>query len=317
MPRKLKTSLKVVTTLGVLVIVALTGVGALQHPDTTLPPGALGTHVVVAGVPIRYAQAGRGPDVLLIHGSPGSVEDWAPIVERLSDRFRVTAFDRPGHGYSGGAELPHTPEENARIALELIRALRLRDVILVGHSYGGMTGLALAIRNPEEVRALVVVGSRAYGPASVGPLYRLLSVPMLGAGFAAVAGQSIGPGQIEAGIRTSFGPNVDLIPTGFVAERIRIWNRPSVTTSLSLERMTLEASLNAMAPHYGEIRKPVFLVCGEQDERNYRDAQRLVREIPGARLRSLPDTGHYVQFARPDDLARVIDEAAALLGKPD
>ncbi len=229
----------------------------------------------------------------------------------MADHSRVTAFDRPGQGYSGGGDLPHTPEENARVTLELIRALRLRNVVVVGHSYGGTTGLALATQNPEDARAFVIVGSRAYGPVSVGPLFRLLAVPTLGASFAAVAGPWIGPRQIETGIRAAFGPNADLIPPGFVAERTKIWNRPGVTTTLSKERMTLGAALEKMAGRYREIRKPVFLVCGDQDERNLRDATRLVREIPGATLTSLPNTGHYVQFARPDALVRVIDLAAA------
>jgi pimeloyl-ACP methyl ester carboxylesterase len=291
--------------------VALAILGALQQPAPRWPPDVVGRRGLIAGVPIRYAQVGHGPDVLLLHGSPGSLEDWSSIVDRLAERFRLTVYDRPGHGYSGGADLAHTPEENARIALEIIRALGLEDVVLVGHSYGGLTGLALATRNPKEVRAFVIVGSRAYGPASVAPLYRLLSVPFFGAGIAATVGPWIGPGQIEAGIRTSFGPNGDRIPPDFVAERTRIWNRPSVSVVLAEERVTLEAALGRMAPHYAEIRKPVYLVYGEQDERNYRDAQRLGRDIPGSRLVSLPGTGHYVQFARPDELSRVIEEAAA------
>ncbi len=232
-------------------------------------------------------------------------------MDRLADRFRLTVYDRPGHGYSGGVELAHTPEENARIALELIRALGLEDVVVVGHSYGGMTGLALATRNPRDVRSFVVVGSRGHGPVSVAPLYRLLAVPMVGAGIAAAVGPWIGPAQIEAGIRSSFGPNGDAIPPGFVAERIRMWNRPTVSAVLSAERVALGAALERLSVHYPEIRKPVFLVYGEQDARNYADAQRLSREIPGARLVSLPGTGHYVQFARPDELCRVIEEAAA------
>lgn len=310
MLRKLKTGLKVVAVLVVLVAVALTAVGAFQRPDTAIPPGAVGSHLVVEGVSLRYAQTGSGPNVLLLHGSPGSVEDWAPIVERLAGRFRVTAFDRPGHGYSGGHDRPHTPQENARTTLELVRALSLEDVVVVGHSYGGMAALALATRNPREVRAFVIVASRAYSPVHVDPLFRLLAVPNLGAGFAAVVAPWIGPGQIEAGIRASFGPNVALLPAGLVAERIRIWNRPTVTTTLSQERVTLGAALDEMAPHYPEIHKPVFLVYGEQDARNHRDAERLAREIPGARLTSLPNTGHYVQYARPDELARVIAQAA-------
>jgi pimeloyl-ACP methyl ester carboxylesterase len=314
--KTLKAGLKALAALALLVIATLAIVGALQPAVPSLPPDVVGTRALIAGVPLRYAQVGHGPDVLLIHGSPGSLEDWSPIVERLADRFRLTVYDRPGHGYSGGADLAHTPEENARMALEVIRALALENVVVVGHSYGGMTALALATRNPREVRAFVVVGSRGHGPVSVAPLYRLLAVPMVGAGIAATVGPWMGPAQIEAGIRSAFGPNVDAIPPGFVAERVRMWNRPTVSAVLSQERVTLGAALDRQALHYREIRKPVFLVYGQQDDRNYADAQRLEREIPGSRLVSLPNTGHYVQFARPDELCRVIEEAATARSAP-
>jgi pimeloyl-ACP methyl ester carboxylesterase len=306
-----KTTLKALAALAVVVVLALTLLGAFQRPADHWPSNVLGSRIVVAGVPIRYAQAGHGPDVLLLHGSPGSLEDWSPIVDRLADRFRVTAFDRPGHGYSGGADLPHTPEENARVTVEVMRALGLRNVVLVGHSYGGITSLALATRNPEEVRAFVLVAARGYSPVVVDPLFRVLAAPLFGAGLAAVVGPWIGPAQIESGIRASFGPNVDLIPAGFVAQRVAIWNRPTVATTLSQERVTLRASLDGMSPHYSEIRKPVVVVCGENDERPYRDGRRLARDIPNARLVTFPNTGHYVQYARPDYLARIIEEAAA------
>ena len=149
------------------VLGAVAVLGALQRPHTTLPAGTRGRHVTVDGTRLRYVQEGSGSDVLLIHGSPGSVEDWQPVFDRLVPRFRVTAFDRPGHGYSEGDRLPHTPSENARVTLALIRALGLREVVVVGHSYGGATALRLGTSNPPEVRALVVVGSRAYPPVVV------------------------------------------------------------------------------------------------------------------------------------------------------
>src|SRR5688500_1422519 len=157
--RRVRRLVGILAALLALVVVLVCGLGTLQRPRTAMPPGVSGRHVDVGGVPIRYLQAGAGPDVLLIHGSPGWAEDWEPVFERLTRRFRVTAFDRHGHGFSGGADLPHTPAENARVTLGVIRALGLRDVTLVGHSYGGVTGLHLATGNPEEVRSYVLVSA--------------------------------------------------------------------------------------------------------------------------------------------------------------
>src|SRR5204862_1605142 len=143
-----------------------------------------------AGAAIRYRPWGGGPgsgpgggtrpgaDVLLIHGSPGSLEDWAPLVEPLAASHRVTAYDRTGHGYSGDAGNQSTYEYHADVALGLIDALGLKDVIVVGHSYGGGTALAMAIRNPASVKAFVIVDAAAYRMRDPEPLYRLLALPV-------------------------------------------------------------------------------------------------------------------------------------------
>jgi pimeloyl-ACP methyl ester carboxylesterase len=293
----------------------LTVLGWTERASLDLPPGVPGRHVEVDGTPIRYLQGGRGPDVLLVHGSPGTVEDWEPVFARLTTHFRVTAFDRPGHGFSGGETRPHTPAENAAVVRGLIRALGLRDVVLVGHSYGGITALELATQRAPGIKTFVVVGSRAYGPVSVDPLYRVLALPALGRGVSAVLAPFVGPSRIDAGVRESFGPNLAAMPADFVARRAPVWMRPTVTSALSEERVTLTAALDAMAPRYREIQAPVVIVCGEQDA-NHENARRLAAEVPGARLVLLPDTGHYVQYARPDALIGLIQEAAAA-GRPE
>jgi pimeloyl-ACP methyl ester carboxylesterase len=291
-------------------LAVLAVVGFLQHPDTSLPPGVRGSHVSVDGTSLRYLQQGTGPDVLLIHGSPGSAEDWDPVLERLAAHFRVTAYDRIGHGYSEGARLPHTPTENARITLGLIRALGLRDVVVVGHSYGGATALRLAIDHPPELRGLVTVGARAYPPAVIEPLYRVVAVPMVGTGVAALLTPFMGADRIATGIRQSFGPNVALIPSGFIEARTRLWTRPTVVATLSQERTTLDAELGPASARYPSITVPLRVVCGVDDVRNYQDAQRLAREVPGAQLVALPQTGHYVQFAHPEAVVAAVEDVA-------
>ena len=304
--------LKLARTLVFVILVVVAGVallGALQRPRTTLPAGVRGWHVDVAGMPIRYDQAGSGRDILLVHGSPGSIEDWEPIVQRLAPRFRVTVYDRHGHGYSGTGR-PHTPAENAAVARGLIQALGLRDVLYVGHSYGGITGLQLATSEAPEIAAYVLVGARAYPPVNVDPLFRVLDVPLLGTGFAALVAPFIGLERVDRGVRLSFGPNVALMPEGFVAPRAAMWSRPTTATALAEERTTLAAALEDMRPRYKSIRRPVTIVCGDSDQPNTGQAPRLAAEVAGARLVMLADTGHYVQFARPDALAAVIEETA-------
>jgi pimeloyl-ACP methyl ester carboxylesterase len=293
----------------VLLVAGVAVLGVLQHPDTEPPAGRRGRFVAVDGVRLRYLQAGQGTDVLLIHGSPGSAEDWDPVFDRLAAHHRVTAFDRPGHGYSEGHRRPHTVAGNARAALGLVRALGLRDVVVVGHSYGGATALSLGAAGAPEVRALVVVGSHAYPPVRVEPIYRVLAVPRFGAGVAVLLGPFLGRARVERGVRASFGPDAALIPAGFVEQRAPLWSRPTIVAALSQERTTLQEELTALSGTYASLRRPLWILCGDADP-NFADAQRLARDVPGARLVALSGTGHYVQYARPDALVAAVEEAA-------
>jgi pimeloyl-ACP methyl ester carboxylesterase len=290
----------------VLLLAALAGLGLLQHSDPRVPPGAAGDLLTIDGTPLRYVQQGTGPDVLLVHGSPGSIEDWEAVRRQLAPSYRVTAFDRPGHGYSGGEDRPHTAADNAKIVLDLIAVLALKRVILVGHSFGGTVALALAVRNVEEVRSYVVISTRGYGPYRPEPLYRTLALPVVGRGIAAVMLPVIGRGRLEDGLRQNFAPAP--VPPDFFASRAPIFLRPTVASALSEERVHMSTELPAMAAHYPEIRKPVIVVCGEQDAYREND-RRLASEIPGARLVLLPNTGHHVPITRPEAVVAAVGEA--------
>ena len=89
-----------------------------------------------------------------------------------------------------------------------------------------------------------------------------------------------------------------------------MYMRPTVSYTLAAERVALAAALDEMQPSYARIRKPVTIVCGDQDEPNTSQAPRLAKEIPGSRYVPLANTGHMVQFARPAELVKIIEEAA-------
>ncbi|MBI3012075.1 MAG: alpha/beta hydrolase, partial [Elusimicrobia bacterium] len=88
-----------------------------------------------------------------MHGCPGSTEDWDPIRSQLSQKYHVTAFDRPGHGFSSVAANSCNLDFNAGVTLEVIETLGLKDVLVVGHSYGAATALRIAIQNPSHIHA--------------------------------------------------------------------------------------------------------------------------------------------------------------------
>jgi pimeloyl-ACP methyl ester carboxylesterase len=288
-------------------VMVLVVAGVTYVPNTSIPPGLGGSHVLIDGVPIRVLQEGSGPDVLLIHGSPGSLEDWAPIRRALRRHARVTLFDRPNNGFSG-ATGEYSLEHNADIAIKVIEVLKLDDVTVVGHSYGGATALAMALHAPEQVKSYVVLDSASYAPSrEVTPLLRMLTVPAIGTGFARLLGESMAGPRIAQGIVDTF--RVRKPSPEFVDQRVATWSTPKMTVSIAEETAGAAGFLSAQSPRYPEIRRPVRIVAQAEDEFRRTTAERLHRHIRGSTLRLLKQTGHFVQFERPRKVLHEIREA--------
>jgi pimeloyl-ACP methyl ester carboxylesterase len=300
-------ALRIACACALVLLLGVCALGFAYEPNTALPAGFRGRHVSVSGVPLRVLQEGSGRDVLLIHGSPGSIEDWSSLMPTLRRQARVTAFDRPNHGYSGATgddSLAH----HADMALSLIAKLGLRDVVVVGHSYGGATALAMALAAPASVAAYVVLDSATY-TASRRPtaIFHVLRVPGLGTGLARLSGERLAAPRIAAGIREQYRNDP---PASFIELRTRIWSSPKVTRAIAGETLGAPAFLAAQSPRYPQIRARVRIVAQADDALRRESAARLHRDIPGSTLRLLPNTGHYVQFERP---AEVLEEIGAAL----
>jgi pimeloyl-ACP methyl ester carboxylesterase len=284
--------------------------GLAHRPNTEIPEGALGRHVAVNGMKIRVVQQGSGRDVLLIHGSPGSLEDWQPVMDALAGSMRVTAFDRPGHGYSGDTG-HYSYEDNADVALALIDILKLEHVVVVGHSYGGTTALAMAVHAPATVDAYVILDSATYTPSREADVsLRLLNVPVLGMGLGALTGPFVAPGRIRTGLVEQFAGRPP--PEEFIALRTRIWSTPKVTHAIAVETLQAAENLRALSSKYPSIRHPVFIVAEADNEFRRTTAERLHGDITGSTLELLPQTGHFVQFEKTADVVRTIRRAAGM-----
>jgi pimeloyl-ACP methyl ester carboxylesterase len=124
-------------------------------------PKLTGSFVQVGKLRIHYVEhPGSGTPVVLIHGLPGTAEDWEDVTPLLAGH-RTIAIDRPGFGYSTGGYLSFDRQLEAIDAL--LHKLHVVRPILIGHSYGGTISLGFAERYPSEVRGLVLVDAAAAG----------------------------------------------------------------------------------------------------------------------------------------------------------
>jgi len=295
----------------IMVLLVILMAGVLSPDNIAIPEGVSGKYIDIAGVKIRYQQFGQGRDLLFIHGVPGSLEDWQPITSRLPEGYRATVYDRPGQGYSGAQNIGYNLDHNARIAFGLIDELELRDVVVIGHSYGGSVIMAMAVKNRPEIKAFIPVGGATYPPEDIDPLMRIINLPFVGRGFAAIAAPVLGPDMIKEGIAEAFSPNLDTIPEGFEDNRLEMWTQTKVIVSIAKEEVHLKADLERIIPYFDRILTRFIIIHGKDDLLVVADES---RRLHGILIRSeliiLGGTGHQVQFVRPDVILNAIYEAA-------
>jgi haloalkane dehalogenase len=114
---------------------------------------------------IHYVDEGDGRPILMCHGNPTWSFLYRHVIKALRDRFRCVAVDYPGFGLSDRpAAYGYTPSEHAAVVAELVRALDLRDLIVLGHDWGGPIGLAAGCADPRRVAGVVLGGTWFWPP---------------------------------------------------------------------------------------------------------------------------------------------------------
>lgn len=126
----------------------------------------------VDGVRTRYFERGQGRPLVLIYGgnfgssdSASSAPIWSMTLNALSDAYRVIAFDKLGQGHTDNPlEDDYTMGAVVRHAAGFVKAMKLSDVHLVGHSRGGYLATRLTLENQHLVKSLTVVNSGTLSP---------------------------------------------------------------------------------------------------------------------------------------------------------
>jgi len=130
---------------------------------TTISSPEIGQSIDASGIEVNYHDHGSGFPVLLIHGSgPGvsAYANWRLVMPELWKQRRVIAPDMVGFGFTERpAGYQYTMTNWVKQAIDLLDALGLKQVDLVGNSFGGALSLALTIHHPERVRRLVLMGA--------------------------------------------------------------------------------------------------------------------------------------------------------------
>lgn len=281
--------------------------------------------IEVDGVPVHYKVMGSGPDLVLIHGASGNLNDFTlGFTDRLTDRYRVILFDRPGLGWTGrlpgygGAwnNTEETPLEQAGLLQKAADQIGVKNPIVLGHSFGGIVALAWGLSRPEDTAALVLVSAVAEPwPGELGWTYTVNGSTLGGALFVPLITAFVPQSYVSSSIESIFAPQE--APEGY-ADHIGV--------GLTLRRESTRANaqqVNALRPHvvemrksYGTLEMPIEAIHGDADTIVPLEihAEVLMGDVPNGNLTVLPGEGHMPQHTSPEKVVTAIDRAAARAG---
>ncbi|PSJ40854.1 alpha/beta fold hydrolase [Allosphingosinicella deserti] len=266
---------------------------------------------------LHVAQAGAGPDIVLIHGALTTGHDWrtSPVAAALANTHRVTAIDRPGHGSSQRLRFEGTPRDQADQIAEGLERLGIGPTIVAGHSFGGMVTLALAERHSELLAAMILLAPIAF------PEPRLLEQTLLAPRALPLAGPILSrfgqvsqldrtllpvlhkmmfhPQEVPAGWKESY-PFADILdPQALVFEG------EDAAATLPLSPSGTLA--------IGTIDIPARVLIGTADKiiDEGRQASGVAALLPNARIDRIEGAGHMIHHTHPDLILTVIRDMVA------
>jgi len=260
--------------------------------------------IYVDGLRIHVREAGPegAPAVALLHGFMVSSATFEALMTQLSGRYRVIAYDAPGHGDSARPARRQRGRYTAAVAARVLEALELEQVIVVGQSMGAMTALQLAARWPGRVQHVIAVNPAGFSPG----FWRQRGMRLLFSPGAYATGPALGYWLAARGSSMAFEAQSQRdLDEQLSLRRDRGWARAVA----SVYRTLAAGELDEVAPR---VEVPVTLVLGEQDAaypESYR--ARAAGLLGDAQVVRLPGCGHNVHHDAPARLVRVIDSVAA------
>lgn len=228
----------------------------------------------IRGVTVNYIQYGEGRDILLLHGWGQNIEMMKFIGDAFSDRFRITILDFPGFGESSEPSIPWSISDYVLLIEDLVKLLKIRNPIVMGHSFGGR--VAIKYSSNHSIEKLVLFGS---------PCIRLQNKLSLST-------------RILKKLKTL--PGMDQI-----GEKMKkyIGSRDYKAASPIMRQTLVQVVNEDLSSFAKQIEEPTLLIWGDHDEEApVEDAKLLEQIMYDAALIVLPGT-HYAYI---ENLAQVV-----------
>lgn len=295
-----------------LVVLILGNIAFQMVAERKNPP--IGVFIECEGVRLHYIERGDtgAPCVVLFHGNGTMIQDLilSGLVDRLARHCRVVCFDRPGFGYSRRPRTRiWTPATQATLFAKALDRLQVRNPVVLGHSWGTLVAIALALKSDYGVRGLVLASGYYFPTARMD--FWLMSgpaIPLLGDLMRYTISPIVSWAILPKVLRTLFAPRA--VPPQFKNEfPISLSLRPKQLRAAAEESAFLIPVAAQLQLQYQRVRCPVRVVHGKSDRLIEADqSRRLHKALPCSLLNLVEDAGHMVTYADTPGLADAVAE---------
>jgi pimeloyl-ACP methyl ester carboxylesterase len=236
------------------------------------------------------------------------------ILNVLAQDYRVVAFDRPGFGHSERPRtIAWTPAAQADLLSNAMRRLGIGSVIAIGHSWGTMVALELALRHRKMVGGLLLLGG-VYFPESRGDvlLLSIPAVPIIGSFMCRTLSPVIAKALAGAALRKMFAPRAvsESFKSNFPMD---LALRPGNIRAAAEDLAMMVPAAMSLERRYGQISQPTVILAGSGDRivEPERHSVRLQAAIPRSELIVLPNHGHMLHHHAPLTILRAVSRLDA------
>lgn len=254
-----------------------------------------------APVKLYYSEEGKGAPLLLIHGFGASTFTWRFVAPELAKDHRVIAVDLKGFGQSDKPfDGRYSVYDQAELLAQLIEDKDLRDLTLVGHSFGGGVALLLALeanrRLDGRITRLVLLDSIAF-PQNIPVFFRLLDMPLVSQIGVRMVPPSV---QARVALQIAYFDDSKIDP-----EEIELYAAPLKTAAgkhaiIHSARQIVPEDIAELSERYKTIELPTLILWCDHDRIVPLEVGiKLRRTLPNSTLRLVEECGHMPQEEQP------------------
>jgi pimeloyl-ACP methyl ester carboxylesterase len=261
-------------------------------------------------IKLAYEEKGSGHVILFLHGFAESRFTWRYLADGLAPEYRVISLDLKGFGESPKPKDGHySIYDQAMAVQQFIEEHQLKNITLVGHSFGGGVALALTLMAKEtpswQIDRLILLGAAGY-KQNLPSMLQDLNRPLIGR-----IGVYLMPAYYQAikGYEFAFYDNKKIPAAGVVESAKNFSRKGSRYVFLHTARQLIPDDINEISQQYSTIKQPALLIWGDKDRiipRRY--GYRLHKDLPNSRLEILPNVGHMTQEEAPEKVLSLIKD---------